>query len=457
MVEEASSSILILRRTRRSLSASACPANSKSQLLDNALARQIAVRQAELDSLLPRSVSVIVRSSTPDPEASCENEGCLDRSVFRSTNSNPWPLVPEDYKLPLHHFLNSIQTYSPHHQPHSPDHQAGHLAGGAAGGRTPVIQKAPTVPWSPTRAAIFRYPENSSRVEALSNILTEFDPFFDTTAEAKSTQAESLSKMNLADAKADCTRNEERFTRLTRRYEPKNYDAAVVLANKDTWTEKISTALDGLIDSVDSMTLAHHSNTDAEQEIRAWKEKINQGEAVFTNIVNQFGRRAMPVNQDVSSNAVPALNQQQTSSGIQSQAVQPFSSLEKKKAQVNVDLDAEEVSKEGVSLEHECRKYDDWEEADDEEVEEYMGKIEEWRKRFLKMNEKVKAIERNTKIFDLDETKMKSSLALFRTVECQMETAVENIKFENDARCLYSLSKSKTASVKLPSFSGEQE
>ena len=165
----------------------------------------------------------------------------------------------------------------------------------------------------------------------------------------------------------------------------------------------------------------------------------------------------MPVNPDVSSNAVPALNQQQTNSGIQSQAVQPFSSLEKKKAQVNVDLDAEEVSKEGVSLEHECRKYNDWEEADDEEVEEYMGKIEEWRKRFLKMNEKVKAIERNTKIFDLDETKMKSSQALFRAVECQMETAVENIKFENDARCLYSLSKSKTASVKLPSFSGEQE
>ena len=36
-----------------------------------------------------------------------------------------------------------------------------------------------------------------------------------------------------------------------------------------------------------------------------------------------------------------------------------------------------------------------------------------------------------------------------------MNTAVEQLKFEDDKRCLYSLSKSKTASVKLPIFNGD--
>ena len=69
VVSEASRALSALRRTRRSLNTSACSVQGRSQLLDSALARQIAVRQADLNSLLPTTVSVIVRSYTPDPES----------------------------------------------------------------------------------------------------------------------------------------------------------------------------------------------------------------------------------------------------------------------------------------------------------------------------------------------------------------------------------------------------
>ena len=65
-----------LSQTRQFLSAEDSFLEQPGQLLDRALAKQIARREAELDSLtapINKKVSVIVRSSTPDPEADCSN------------------------------------------------------------------------------------------------------------------------------------------------------------------------------------------------------------------------------------------------------------------------------------------------------------------------------------------------------------------------------------------------
>ena len=48
--------------------------------------------------------------------------------------------------------------------------------------------------------------------------------------------------------------------RLTCRHCPNNYNVAVLFANKDPWTDMISTALDDLVDSVQSMTLVHEES-----------------------------------------------------------------------------------------------------------------------------------------------------------------------------------------------------
>ena len=63
-----------LNQTRESLSVEESFLEQPSQLLDKALTKQIAIREAELDSLVApkkKNVSVIVRCSTPDPETEC--------------------------------------------------------------------------------------------------------------------------------------------------------------------------------------------------------------------------------------------------------------------------------------------------------------------------------------------------------------------------------------------------
>ena len=63
--------------------------------------------------------------------------------------------------------------------------------------------------------------------------------------------------MNPTKAKAFCVAKEKKLMRLTCRHCPNNYNVAVLFANKDPWTDMISTALDDLVDSVQSMTLVH--------------------------------------------------------------------------------------------------------------------------------------------------------------------------------------------------------
>ena len=47
-------------------------------------------------------------------------------------------------------------------------------------------------------------------------------------------------------------------------------------------------------------------------------------------------------------------------------------------------------------------------------------------------------------------------MAMVRTLEYEMNMAIDNIKFEDDARCLYFLNRVECANVKLPTLSGEQ-
>ena len=176
-------SISVLNRTKRSLSASVHP-DSQSQLLDKALAKQIAVRQAELDSLLlPRSVSVIVRSSTPDPDATCE-ENCLDNSVSPNTNPTIPRIDPEDSSLPLHNFLDSTGNQSEEGHP-LPSRQPVVVQPGGVDRGTPVISRGPSIPWSPPSGRDFRSTNQISRSGSLLDILTEsaslLHPLFDTS------------------------------------------------------------------------------------------------------------------------------------------------------------------------------------------------------------------------------------------------------------------------------------
>ena len=46
--------------------------------------------------------------------------------------------------------------------------------------------------------------------------------------------------MSLAQAEADCLMKENKFLRLTRRYEPNDFDADFIVKNNGTWTKDLS-------------------------------------------------------------------------------------------------------------------------------------------------------------------------------------------------------------------------
>ena len=115
--EKVIQSISVLNRTRESLADDSCR-DKPGQLLDKALAKQIKIREIELDSLtkntpvVNNNVSVIVRSSTPDPTALCRNH---QESHFPPLTPQA---VPEDHSLPLNYFLRSIHDLE--QPPHLP-------------------------------------------------------------------------------------------------------------------------------------------------------------------------------------------------------------------------------------------------------------------------------------------------------------------------------------------------
>ena len=108
-VDKVKRSIFVLQRTRESLSATLAEEDldSGGSLLDRALVRQLSVRKAELDNLLPKNVSVIVRSSTPNPEATCEeiHEDLVSPHI--PTHSQ---FAPEDFSYPLNNLLNTLEN-----------------------------------------------------------------------------------------------------------------------------------------------------------------------------------------------------------------------------------------------------------------------------------------------------------------------------------------------------------
>ena len=79
--------------------------------------------------------------------------------------------------------------------------------------------------------------------------------------------------MSLAQAEADCLMKENKFLRLTRRYEPSGYDTEVILHNRDAWTKELETALDILMDAIESLKLVH-GEAIGETHMYAFNNKI---------------------------------------------------------------------------------------------------------------------------------------------------------------------------------------
>ena len=240
-------SILILRRTRRNLSASAPPERSGPNFLDKALAKQIYVHQSELDINLQRCGSVIVRASTPDPSGAPCDDNCLEESVFEVSHQDQscpttQSQTPDSFSIPLQNSLSYQDTTAP----------------SVRGLRTPVITRAPLVPWSPSRPVDPpSQPTRTSRTGSLIEILTEsaslLHPLFATPSN------EQVAIMDVSQSQKACRKKERIFNQLVRRFDvdENNYDWDTIAGSKDSWREQLNEALNELVETAEEMRDDH--------------------------------------------------------------------------------------------------------------------------------------------------------------------------------------------------------
>ena len=232
-------SILILSRTRRNLSASAPSESSGPNFLDKALAKQISVRQAELDLNLQRCGSVIVRASTPDPrEAPC-GENCLENSVFEDPPELSCPTTLSqtsgNFSNPLQNSLGYSDTTAPSHPPlleAQPEK--------VRGLGTPVITRAPLVPWSPSR-------QTGSLLEILTESASLLHPLFEATSDK---QEHNFSTMDMNQSKRNCRKKERKFNQLASLYDldKNNISWDTMARHRESWTAMLQEALGELVE-----------------------------------------------------------------------------------------------------------------------------------------------------------------------------------------------------------------
>ena len=65
------------------------------------------------------------------------------------------------------------------------------------------------------------------------------------------------------------------------------------------------------------------------------------------------------------------------------------SSTGSRTAEVEIAIEAERVAQEGKELDNEVKGYDDWGDATNEEIEEAMRNIDDWRKQLSKIQDRI--------------------------------------------------------------------
>ena len=250
-------------------------------------------------------------------------------------------------------------------------------------------------------------------------------------------------KMDLSQARQECEAKKRKFNSLLRRYAPAPIGLAALGRNHIRWIDEISTALGVLVDSIETMSISH-GVTLGTQAVTSLKDQITRSESDFADYVNQVENKL-----DEQPSPVPPVVAAPASGSMNT-------GNRTKSAEADVTVDAEIIATEAKKLSKEVNKFLDWGDATNEEIEAAMNNTEEWKKRFNRIQEKIFSIKRNILKFDLSDMKLKIATALVNTLESEMFMAIDNIKFEDDERCLYSNSKSKASDVKLPTFDGNQ-
>ena len=272
------------------------------------------------------------------------------------------------------------------------------------------------------------------------------------------------------EAQKNAVNKVKKFRRVLVTSDPAGLDPSAVARHYKHYHDTSLEALHDLMEAVEDL-LDEHGHELSAQDSDSWKAmsgKCNQEFKELMNKLEKTTKETEAVASMVPILTVPPPGTQPSAvatpgaptalpQGVPTQSNAGHLSQKTRAAQVEVDVDADIVAREGKKLTTEININQKWEELTDHEIEIAMGKIGDWKKRFDKIEEKGWNIKRNTGSFNLNEDKLRSTQAMIATLEQELEFAIQDIESEDKKRCLYSTSKSKTATVKFPTFGGGQD
>ena len=239
--------------------------------------------------------------------------------------------------------------------------------------------------------------------------------------------------------KDECDEKLVLFDNLLSRFNPTGMNLRAVQENQQKWDDELSNSLNSLTKSVRNMTTKHKVALGTEATDQ-WNQQVKDSVKKYRDHVNA-------IYEVVSTAVVPT--------PVTSRPLSAPAEERVKDAEADVSIEAEIVSAEGKKLDKEVKKYDDWGDATNKEIEEAMRKTENWEKRLSKIQDRIYLMKRNVERFNLSSVSLTASTSMMNNLEKEMEIAIRDIKEQDEVRGLYSLSKSKASDVKLPKFGGK--
>ena len=254
-------------------------------------------------------------------------------------------------------------------------------------------------------------------------------------------------------------------------YDTSTYEPDILISNKSEWTAEVKSAYMDVMKVVTS-NLTKTETNQADKVVL--NTALNAAKNEFTSFLTAFTRKCavngggvaaapglgphvqMPGQQP--QQPIPGLpNHSQNLSGSSDNSVQAQAAENARLANIEVNVTSEKVSDLAKSLSSEIRRFTDCSLAPNHEVEEAMQKIADWEKKVSTLKEQYWEIKTKTQCHGLNNSKLAQAEATVNTAVAEADLAITNLRHEDSTRCLYSLSQSKSANVKYPSFSGSDK
>ena len=248
-------------------------------------------------------------------------------------------------------------------------------------------------------------------------------------------------------AQAEILQRYNVFKNLEIVYHPDNYDASVLVANKEEFINEVKAAYKEL-NTFTAGVITNVASSTVDKTVA--QDFLSSSGREFSTFLNLYSRKCLQVQNRESLDP----NQDRSNSGSD---ISARSEAEEKArlAKVDRDIDIVKMSDAIDGLRLEVNVEDDWSTADSNRVEIAMNNIASWRKKLSFVKNKFWDIQRNTEAYNLDEEELTRTEIALNTIVGETEAAIEKIQGEDCVRCLYSgLDKSKVSPIKYPTFSG---